>query len=105
MTEPLRADEEQPLVDVIYQKRFLARGPRIVAIGGGTGLSTLLRGLKEHTSNLTAIVTVADDGGSSGVLREELGIPPVGDIRNCIAALADAEPLMSELLAVPVPGG
>ena len=69
-----------------------------MAIGGGTGLSTLLRGLKEHTSNLTAIVTVADDGGSSGELREELGIPPVGDIRNCIVALADAEPLMSELL-------
>jgi hypothetical protein len=80
------------------QKRFLARGPRVVAIGGGTGLSTLLRGLKEHTSNLTAIVTVADDGGSSGVLRADLGIPAVGDIRNCIAALADAEPLMSEVL-------
>ena len=73
---PVRAwDGDQPLVEVIYQKRFLARGPRIVAIGGGTGLSTLLRGLKEHTSNLTAVVTVADDGGSSGVLREELGIP------------------------------
>ena len=85
LTRPLRPDEETPLADVIYQKRFLARGPRIVAIGGGTGLSTLLRGLKEHTSNLTAIVTVADDGGSSGALREELGIPPVGDIRNCIA--------------------
>ena len=99
VTDPLRTpDAGQPLVEVIYQKRFLAKGPRIVAIGGGTGLSTLLRGLKEHTSNLTAIVTVADDGGSSGVLREELGIPPVGDIRNCIAALADAEPLMSELL-------
>ena len=77
LTDPLRApDPDQPLVELIYQKRFLARGPRIVAIGGGTGLSTLLRGLKEHTSNLTAIVTVADDGGSSGVLREELGIPP-----------------------------
>ena len=97
--DPFRAtDGDRPLVELIYQKRFLARGPRIVAIGGGTGLSTLLRGLKEHTSNLTAIVTVADDGGSSGVLRTQLGIPPVGDIRNCIAALADAEPLMSELL-------
>ena len=73
-----------------------------MAIGGGTGLSTLLRGLKEH-SNLTAVV-VADDGGSSGVLREELGIPPVGDIRRCIAALADAEPLMSELLQYRFPG-
>lgn len=104
LTGPLRAsDAEQPLVELIYQKRFLARGPRIVAIGGGTGLSTLLRGLKEHTSNLTAIVTVADDGGSSGVLREELGIPPVGDIRNCIAALADAEPLMQRLLQYRFP--
>ena len=104
LTDPLRQDEETPIADVIYQKRFLARGPRIVAIGGGTGLSTLLRGLKEHTSNLTAIVTVADDGGSSGALRDELGIPPVGDIRNCIAALADAEPLMSELLGYRFPG-
>jgi len=105
ITQPLRADEETPLADVIYQKRVLARGPRIVAIGGGTGLSNLLRGLKEHTSNLTAIVTVADDGGSSGALREELGIPPVGDLRNCIAALADAEPLMSQLLGYRFPGG
>jgi uncharacterized cofD-like protein len=105
ITQPLRVDEQTPLADVIYQKRVLARGPRIVAIGGGTGLSNLLRGLKEHTSNLTAIVTVADDGGSSGALREELGIPPVGDIRNCIAALADAEPLMSRLLGYRFPGG
>lgn len=102
---PFRSgDVDQPLVEVIYQKRFLARGPKIVAIGGGTGLSTLLRGLKEHTSNLTAVVTVADDGGSSGVLRNELGIPPVGDIRNCIVALADAEPLMSQLLQYRFPG-
>jgi uncharacterized cofD-like protein len=108
VTDPLRATqagEDQPLVEVIYQKRFLARGPRVVAIGGGTGLSTLLRGLKEHTSNLTAIVTVADDGGSSGALREELGIPPVGDLRNCIAALADAEPAMADLLGYRFPGG
>jgi uncharacterized cofD-like protein len=105
-TDPLRrADTDQPLVELIYQKRFLSRGPRIVAIGGGTGLATLLRGLKEHTSNLTAVVTVADDGGSSGALRDELGIPPVGDIRNCIAALADAEPLMSQLLQYRFPGG
>ena len=104
LTDPLRApDPDQPLVELIYQKRFLARGPRIVAIGGGTGLSVLLRGLKEHTSNLTAIVTVADDGGSSGVLRAELGIPPVGDIRNCIVALADAEPLMNEVLQYRFP--
>ncbi len=104
LTDPLRAtDPDQPLVELIYQKRFLARGPRIVAIGGGTGLSALLRGLKEHTSNLTAIVTVADDGGSSGMLRTELGIPPVGDIRNCIVALADAEPLMSDVLQYRFP--
>jgi uncharacterized cofD-like protein len=104
LMDPFRpTDGDQPLVEVIYQKRFLARGPRVVAIGGGTGLSTLLRGLKEVTSNLTAVVTVADDGGSSGVLRSELGIPPVGDIRNCIAALADAEPLMSDLLQYRFP--
>jgi uncharacterized cofD-like protein len=95
---------DQPMVEVIYQKRFLARGPRVVAIGGGTGLSTLLRGLKEHTSNLTAVVTVADDGGSSGVLRAELGIPAVGDIRNCLVALADAEPMMGRLLQYRFPG-
>ena len=104
LTDPFRSDDAgQPLVELIYQKRFLARGPRIVAIGGGTGLSALLRGLKEHTSNLTAVVTVADDGGSSGVLRNSLGIPPVGDIRNCIAALADAEPLMNDLLQYRFP--
>ena len=104
LMDPLqKGGVDQPLVELIYQKRFLSRGPRIVAIGGGTGLSTLLRGLKEHTSNLTAIVTVADDGGSSGVLRSGLGIPPVGDIRNCIAALADAEPLMSDVLQYRFP--
>ena len=102
--DPFRSDDgRQPLVEVIYQKRFLSRGPRIVAIGGGTGLSTLLRGLKEHTSNLTAVVTVADDGGSSGVLRNELGIPPVGDIRNCIAALADSETMMDQVLQYRFP--
>lgn len=104
LTDPFRRpDLETPLVEVIYQKRFLARGPRIVAIGGGTGLSTLLRGLKEHTSNLTAVVTVADDGGSSGKLRDQLGVPAVGDIRNCIVALADAEPLMGRLLQYRFP--
>ncbi|HEY3523716.1 MAG TPA: gluconeogenesis factor YvcK family protein [Candidatus Limnocylindrales bacterium] len=107
LMEPFRpgGDAPTPLVEVIYQKRFLARGPRIVAIGGGTGLSTLLRGLKEITSNLTAVVTVADDGGSSGLLRTSLGIPPVGDIRNCIVALADAEPLMADLLQYRFPAG
>ncbi|HET7026254.1 MAG TPA: gluconeogenesis factor YvcK family protein [Candidatus Limnocylindrales bacterium] len=107
LMEPFRpgGDAPTPLVEVIYQKRFLARGPRIVAIGGGTGLSALLRGLKEQTSNLTAVVTVADDGGSSGLLRTSLGIPPVGDIRNCIVALADAEPLMADLLQYRFPVG
>jgi uncharacterized cofD-like protein len=100
----LSSDADQPLVEVIYQKRFLSRGPKIVVFGGGTGLSTLLRGIKEHTSNITAVVTVADDGGSSGRLREELGIPAVGDIRNCIAALADSEPLMAQLLQYRFPG-
>ena len=85
------------LVDKIYQHWYLQRGPKIVAIGGGTGLSTLLRGLKEHSGNLAAIVTVADDGGSSGRLRRELGVLPPGDFRNCIAALANAEPLMTKL--------
>ncbi len=96
-------ERREPLVELIYQKRSLARGPRVVALGGGTGLSTLLRGLKAHTSNLTAVVAVADDGGSSGRLRDELGIAPVGDIRNCIAALADAEPVMTRLLQFRFP--
>ncbi len=105
LMDPFRSEEEgRPLVEVIYQKRFLARGARIVTLGGGTGMSTLLRGLKEHTSNLTAVVTVADDGGSSGKLRTQLGVPPVGDIRNCIVALADAEPLMGRLLQYRFPG-
>ncbi len=73
-------------------------GPRIVAIGGGTGLSTMLRGLKRHTENITAIVTVADDGGGSGMLREDLGMPPPGDIRHCMESLANAEPVMGQLL-------
>ena len=85
------------IVDLVYQNRTRDRGPRVVAIGGGTGLSNLLRGLKQYTSNLTAIVTVADDGGSSGRLRRDLHVIPPGDIRNCIAALADAEPLVTEL--------
>lgn len=73
-------------------------GPRVVAIGGGTGLSTLLRGLKLYTRQITAIVSVADDGGGSGVLRQDLGMPPPGDIRHCMEALANVEPLMSQLL-------
>ena len=73
-------------------------GPKVVAIGGGHGLSTMLRGLKNQTSNLTAIVTVADDGGGSGMLRQDLGMPPPGDIRNCMQALANVEPVMEQLL-------
>ena len=95
---PFTESVEEPLVDLVYRRRLLARGPRIVAIGGGTGLSTLLRGLKVHTANLTAIVSVADDGGSTGRLREQLGIPAVGDIRNCLVAMAETEPAMGELL-------
>ena len=80
------------------KKRIHLDGPNIVAIGGGTGLSTMLRGLKKYTENLTAIVTMADDGGGSGKLREDLGMPPPGDIRHCLQALANAEPLMEELI-------
>jgi uncharacterized cofD-like protein len=103
--EPYRRPEatDSSLAELLYQRRWLARGPRIVAIGGGTGLSVLLRGLKELTSNITAVVTVADDGGSSGRLRDELGMPPMGDIRNCIAALADSESQMAELLQYRFP--
>ena len=87
----------QEVAKTVYQHRQLSRGPRVVVIGGGTGLPTLLRGLKEYTSNITAIITVADDGGSSGRLRRELGVLPPGDFRNCIAALADAESLTTQL--------
>ncbi len=85
------------IVEMIHAFRVKGRGPRIVAIGGGTGLSSLLRGLKTYTSNLSAIVTVADDGGSSGRLRDEYRILPPGDFRQCLVALADAEPLMKQL--------
>ena len=93
------------VMEVLYTKRYLARGPRIVALGGGTGLSTLLRGLKAYSANITAVVAVSDDGGSSGRLRQQLGISPPGDIRNCIAALADAEPLMTQLMQYRFPPG
>ena len=92
-----RRRRDESLVNIIYNHRAAQRGPKVVAIGGGTGLSTLLRGLKQCTSNLTAIVTVADDGGSSGRLRRELGVLAPGDLRQCIAALAEAEPLVTEL--------
>jgi uncharacterized cofD-like protein len=85
------------VVETVAEHRRLERGPKIVALGGGTGLSTLLRGLKLRTSNLVAIVTMADDGGSSGRLRKSLGLPPPGDLRNCIAALSDDEALLTNL--------
>ena len=90
-------DRSEAIVDLIYQKQKLSRGPIVTVIGGGHGLSVLLRGIKESTSNVSAVVTVADDGGSSGRLREELGIIPPGDLRNCLVALADTEPLMEKL--------
>lgn len=93
----LPTGSEDNLWDAIATHRRLHRGPRIVVIGGGTGLSTLLRGLKHYSANITAVVTVADDGGSSGRLRREMGGLPPGDIRNCLAALADEEKLLTEL--------
>ena len=91
-------DPQDNLAEILYQNRRLQRGPRIAAIGGGTGLGVLLRGLKTYTNNITAVVTVADDGGSSGRLREELGLMPPGDIRQCLAALADSESLMQDVM-------
>jgi uncharacterized cofD-like protein len=87
----------QPFIDTLSDFKRRARGPRIVAIGGGHGLASLLRGLKKYTHNLTAIVTVADDGGSSGELRKNLGILPPGDIRNCLTALADDEEMLAHI--------
>jgi len=83
--------------EIIYLQRKLGKGPHIVVIGGGTGLHTLLRGLKQYTSNITAVVTVFDSGGSSGKLRNELGVLPPGDIRNCLVALSEKESLMTKL--------
>ncbi|MCL1464179.1 gluconeogenesis factor YvcK family protein [Argonema galeatum] len=97
ITEVLNPAGDEELIDMLMAHRRLNRGPKIVAIGGGTGLSTLLRGLKTYSANITAIVTVADDGGSSGRLRRENGVLPPGDIRNCLAALADEEKLLTEL--------
>jgi uncharacterized cofD-like protein len=92
---PVSRDTE--LVDLLLLRKQLARGPKIVTVGGGTGLSVLLSGLKEYSSNITAIVTVADDGGSSGRLRQQFDILPPGDIRNCLVALADASIMMRDL--------
>lgn len=89
--------EKGNVLEVLYRRKKLNKGPKIVAIGGGTGLSMLLKGIKKITNNITAVVTVGDDGGSSGRLREEMGVLPPGDIRNCIAALADDEDLVTKL--------
>lgn len=89
--------KKKEFVDIIYRRRQLEKGPNIVTIGGGTGLSILLEGLREYTSNISAVVTVADDGGSSGRLRQQFDILPPGDLRNCLVALADAPALMREL--------
>lgn len=93
----IEGSDKHSLLEALYRRRKLNRGPKIVAVGGGTGLSMLLRGIKHITNNITAVVTVGDDGGSSGRLREEMGILPPGDIRNCIAALADDEDLITKL--------
>lgn len=93
------------LLEVLRDRRRRRRGLNIVALGGGTGLATLLRGLKHYSSNLSAVVTVFDDGGSSGRLRRELGILPPGDIRHCLVALAEAEPLMTQLFEYRFKGG
>ncbi len=98
LMQTARGNDTQPLVRKLVQQRIISQGPRIVAIGGGHGLATLLRGLKHYTANITAVVTVADDGGSSGRLRRELGVLPPGDFRMCIAALADDESLVTQLM-------
>lgn len=90
-------EDRESIPDALYKRRHLDSGPKIAVIGGGTGLSTMLRGLKSYTHNITAIVTVGDDGGSSGRLRAELGVLPPGDIRNCITALADEEKVVTDL--------
>jgi uncharacterized cofD-like protein len=97
VVDTLTPEAKAGKVDMYFRRLQLAQGPRIVALGGGTGLSTLLRGLKEHSSNITAIVTVTDDGGSSGRLMREKGMIPPGDLRNCMVALADAEKTMTDL--------
>jgi uncharacterized cofD-like protein len=94
-----------PVVDALTQHRRRERGPRVVAIGGGTGLYTLLRGIKNYTYNITAIVSVADDGGSSGRIRREVGILPPGDLRNCLAALSSDEALLTQLFQYRFPDG
>ena len=100
-----RRPDDRSFMSTIYSHYTLRRGPRVVAIGGGTGLSWLLQGLKKHTSNLTAVVTVADDGGSTGRLREEMGVLAPGDLRKCISSMAETEGLMSKLFEYRFPAG
>lgn len=95
----------EKVASTLRKHRQRDRGPRVVAIGGGHGLATLLRGMKTYTNNITAIVTVADDGGSSGRLRQELGVLPPGDVRNCLAALSDDEALITQLFQYRFPDG
>ncbi len=97
ITSVVSPETEGKLADLVFRKRYLSQGQRIVVIGGGTGLSTMLRGLKQYSSNITAVVTTTDDGGSSGRLREDMGMLPPGDIRNCLVALADSETSMADL--------
>ena len=95
--DAISPSDREFILENLYKRRKLNRGPKIVVIGGGTGLSTILKGLKTITNNLTAVVTVGDDGGSSGRLRDEFGVLPPGDIRNCIAALGDEDAYINEL--------
>jgi len=94
---------DKELVDIAFEQRYLSLGPRVVALGGGTGMSTLLEGLKEYTSRITAVVSVADDGGSSGRLRREFDMLPPGDIRKCLVALSDESPLLGKLMQYRFP--
>ncbi len=100
-----QGNDSRPILDKLWEQHIAVGKPKIVAIGGGHGLSVLLRGLKQYTTNITAIVTVADDGGSSGRLRRELGVLPPGDFRMCIAALADDESLVTQLFQYRFGGG
>jgi len=95
---PRKPKNVKDIGDILYRRKILSSGPKVVVIGGGTGISTMLRGLKHYTSNITAVITVADDGGGSGQLRNDLGMLPPGDIRNCMLALAETEPVLERLL-------
>jgi uncharacterized cofD-like protein len=98
-----RGDTSKTLLDIAYERRYLARGAKVVALGGGTGMSNLLSGLKSYTADITAVISVADDGGSSGKLRKEFDMLPPGDIRKCLIALSDDSPLMESLLRYRFP--